>query len=133
MIPALFTRMSRRPTREMMSSISDCGPAGSEKSVTMPSNSGSGLRCAVKTVAPSSRKRLAMARPIPVLPPVTRTTLSSNLFFCSPFVCLYGEGHQTLPDRDRRLEHDLRYSLLFRLRVGPEAVLRTDDRQGGEQ
>src|ERR1700751_1245853 len=52
--------------------------------VLIAASSPSRLRPVMNTDAPSAAKRLAVARPMPLVPPVTTTTLFSNLpvIFC---------------------------------------------------
>jgi hypothetical protein len=90
MMPALFTRMSRRPSAATVSRTSRSGVAGSAMSPT-PSSArrpaprtraavaepGVWLPCTA-TSAPASARAKAMAAPMPREAPVTRATLPSR-------------------------------------------------------
>src|SRR5580692_2408261 len=64
-------------------------------------------RPVITTWAPSSTKRLAVAKPIPLLPPVMTATLPSSFFmifypsFCVVFVLKF-EKHGTVPGSELR-------------------------------
>ena len=90
-MPALLTRTSIRPNSATVASIS-ARTAPSRRRGTTPraarrpsartsaatSSHGSSLRLATTTSAPASAKPSAIARPRPLLPPVTTTTLPSQ-------------------------------------------------------
>jgi hypothetical protein len=81
--PALLTRTSRPPKTSTAWATAAAGASGSERSTgtctrfvpTSASSSGVLLREATTTRAPSSCNVRAVARPMPLLPPVTRAIL----------------------------------------------------------
>jgi hypothetical protein len=59
--------------------ISPCTPLTRPPICLIAAVSASWRRPVMNTVAPSAAKALAVARPMPLVPPVTTTTLLSNL------------------------------------------------------
>src|SRR5665647_3186744 len=70
--PALFTRTSRSPT--CSKAASTCSRWPTSQGITP----GPGVRARTTTSEPSSRKRCAVAAPIPLVPPVTTTRLPAR-------------------------------------------------------
>src|SRR5579871_4437658 len=92
--PALAKRMSRCPfvsrtvaktrSRSEILDTSLTTPCAFRPSCATAASSSPFLRPVTKTNAPSATKRLAVARPMPLLPPVTSATLPSSF----PITCL---------------------------------------------
>src|SRR5713101_4254020 len=92
-MPALLTRMSRRPYRSMVvlkrstmsaSTVMSVGTGNADPpwpAISLATASRPGrLRAAITTSAPSIAKARAMARPMPLLAPVTMATRFSSCF-----------------------------------------------------
>src|SRR3954462_12631204 len=79
-IPALLTRMSRRPKRSTTASIADVTSSSEPTSQRIPSSPG--FRSSTATRAPRSASRVATALPMPEAPPVTAATRPSNSLTC---------------------------------------------------
>ena len=84
--PALLQRTCAVPKRSRTASASDCTDAASLTSVSTPTtpssaavaSSGAFSTSAMTTCMPSSTKRAAIARPMPLAPPVTTATRPSS-------------------------------------------------------
>src|SRR5262245_54688334 len=87
LVPALFTRMSRRPSRRAASSTMARHASGSARSKLSETASSSraataflaASRPATATAAPACASARAMARPMPPLPPVTSAAFPDRL------------------------------------------------------
>ena len=85
--PALLTSTSKRPASSSTASTKRRTCSGSRTSAAMncalgpgsPESAAGALRAQAKTWAPPPRKALTMPWPMPRLPPVMSTTLSSNV------------------------------------------------------
>src|SRR5262249_5961861 len=107
--PALANRTSRRPcccftvansrSRSARCETSPCTPVTCLPTCLTASSSSAWRRPVMKTWAPSATKRRAVARPMPLLPPVMTATLPSSFFDigllrcpCGPFGEREGKG-----------------------------------------
>src|SRR6184192_1461953 len=79
-IPALLTRMSRRPKRSTTASTAERTSSSEETSQRKPSSPG--FNSSTATCAPRSASKVATAWPITEAPPVTAATRPSNSLTC---------------------------------------------------